>query len=184
MSNTKNRRLSRLILIAVSPFITCFICCNHPSLKTGVDQKMINTQIDTCNNPDADINCCFVFMPSELTPVMSIAVQNEPGEKLLITGTIFKSDGVTPYPDVILYAYHTDNSGHYSRKGDENGFQKWHGHLHGWCKTGSNGKYEIQTLRPARYPGVFSEVVGGGAANDSAANNRNIYVFHGRYSAQ
>ena len=84
--------------------------------------------------------------------VITIANKNEPGERLIITGTIFKIDGITPYPNVILYAYHTDNSGNYSKKGSEKGFQKWHGHLHGWCKTNSDGKYELHTIRPARYP--------------------------------
>jgi len=84
--------------------------------------------------------------------MMTIAEKNEPGDKLIITGTLFHSDGVTPYPDVILYAYHTDNTGHYTKKGNEKGFQKWHGHLHGWCKSDSKGRYEIHTIRPARYP--------------------------------
>lgn len=109
-------------------------------------------QKDLCDNPDAEINCCFVNMPSTLTTVMKVAKPNEAGEKLIITGTIFKSDGITPYPGVILYAYHTDNTGHYTKKGNETGFQKWHGYLHGWCKTDINGKYEIHSIRPARYP--------------------------------
>ena len=91
-------------------------------------------------------------MSGKLTNIMTIAQTNEPGDKLLITGTIFKSDGLTPYPNVILYAYQTDITGHYSKKGNETGFQKWHGHLHGWCKTDSDGKYELHSIRPARYP--------------------------------
>jgi protocatechuate 3,4-dioxygenase beta subunit len=83
---------------------------------------------------------------------MSIAKQDEPGERLVISGTIFKADGRTPYPNVILYAYHTDNKGYYSKTGKETGILKWHGRLHGWCKTDQNGYYEIRTIRPARYP--------------------------------
>jgi protocatechuate 3,4-dioxygenase beta subunit len=81
-----------------------------------------------------------------------IITKNDDGNKLIITGTILKADGVTPYPDVFLYAYHTDKTGHYSKNGKETGIQKWHGALHGWCKTDKNGKYEIHTIRPARYP--------------------------------
>jgi protocatechuate 3,4-dioxygenase beta subunit len=83
---------------------------------------------------------------------MTIADQKETGEKLMISGTIFKAYGKTPFPDIILYAYHTDSKGYYSKSGNETGVQKWHGHFHGWCKTDSNGYYEIHTIRPARYP--------------------------------
>ena len=107
---------------------------------------------DTCNDPDANINCCFINMPSHLTPVMEIAPKEEAGERIVIKGTIFKKDGVTPYPNLTLYAYQTDNNGYYAKKGTEKGFQKWHGHLHGWCKTDNNGRYEIHSIRPAPYP--------------------------------
>jgi protocatechuate 3,4-dioxygenase beta subunit len=91
-------------------------------------------------------------MPVTLTNIMTIAQKNEPGDKLVITGKIFKSDKITPYPNLILYAYHTDSKGYYSKNGSETGVQKWHGHLYGWCKTDRNGYYEIHSVRPARYP--------------------------------
>lgn len=107
---------------------------------------------DSCDDPDAGINCCFVNMPANVSAILSIAGKNETGERLLISGTIYKADGKTPYPAAWLYAYHTDHTGHYTKSGKETGFQKWHGHLHGWCKTDSVGHYEIHTIRPAPYP--------------------------------
>ena len=112
----------------------------------------LQAQEDPCDSPDADINCFFAGMPSSLSMVMDIADEDEPGERLVITGTLLKPDGKTPYPGVILYAYHTDKSGYYSKRGTERGVQKWHGRLHGWCKTDQNGRYEIRTIRPAPYP--------------------------------
>lgn len=47
-------------------------------------------------------------MPTKLTNIMSITQPNDLGDKFVINGTIFKPDEKTPYPDVILYAYHTD----------------------------------------------------------------------------
>jgi protocatechuate 3,4-dioxygenase beta subunit len=108
--------------------------------------------IDTCDNPDASIGCCFINVPPSLTSVMRIANEEEKGEKLIISGTIFKADGKTPCPNVTLYAYHTDSKGYYSKSGTETGAQKWHGRLHGWCRTDQDGRYEIRTIRPARYP--------------------------------
>jgi protocatechuate 3,4-dioxygenase beta subunit len=110
------------------------------------------TQADTCDDPDAPIGCNFRDMPANLTHVMTIADKEETGDRLVVSGTIFKADGKTPYPNVVLYAYHTDSKGYYSKSGKETGAQKWHGRLHGWCKTDENGYYEIRSIRPARYP--------------------------------
>jgi protocatechuate 3,4-dioxygenase, beta subunit len=119
--------------------------CNTSSSK---QHPSVNAD---CDNPDADVSCCFVNMPSSLQPAMII--NSSAGEKMVLKGTIFHADGKTPYEGVVLYAYHTDANGLYSKKGNETGFQKWHGALHGWCKTGKDGKYEIHTIRPAPYPG-------------------------------
>ena len=76
------------------------------------------------------------------------------GKKPLgINGTVFKADGKTPAPGVVLYFYHTDETGHYPTKGNEKGWAKRHGYLRGWAKTGEKGEYKFVTLRPAPYPG-------------------------------
>ena len=126
--------------------------CGQTSSQRDDNQQIIQAQIDTCDDPDANINCCFINMPATLTSTMTITNEKEAGNKLIISGTIFKADGITPYPGIILYAYHTDSKGYYSKNGKETGVQKWHGRLHGWCKTDNNGYYSIQTIRPARYP--------------------------------
>ena len=128
------------------------IGCGPRTSNADTRQASISGQKDSCDDPDADIHCCFINMPATLTSKMIIDKGNDPGEKLVISGRIFKADGITPYPDVILYAYHTDHNGYYSKKGNETGFQKWHGHLHGWCKSDSKGYYEIHSIRPAPYP--------------------------------
>jgi protocatechuate 3,4-dioxygenase beta subunit len=71
---------------------------------------------------------------------------------LLIRGVVYKADGKTPYPNVILYSYHTDETGIYPKKGGETGIRRWHGRLHGWCRTDAQGRYSIRTIRPASYP--------------------------------
>jgi protocatechuate 3,4-dioxygenase, beta subunit len=78
---------------------------------------------------------------------------NETGPKLIVTGTIYKKDGKTPAPNIILYIYHTDQDGKYSTKGNETGWGKRHGYIRGWIKTGADGRYAFYTLRPASYPG-------------------------------
>jgi protocatechuate 3,4-dioxygenase beta subunit len=89
----------------------------------------------------------------KLSPVDTLPDFNEPGPKLVISGTIFHKDGKTPAKDVILYIYHTDQKGEYSTKGNETGWGKRHGYIRGWIRTNADGKYAFYTLRPAAYPG-------------------------------
>ena len=96
--------------------LTSFSCGQTSSKRHG-NQQIVHAQIDTCDDPDANINCCFINMPSNLTSTMTIANLKEAGNKLIISGTIFKSDGKTPYSAIILYAYHTDSKGYYSKNG-------------------------------------------------------------------
>lgn len=119
--------------------------------KGKMETSNVTSVRDTCENPDADISCCFVNMPERLNSVMKIATENETGKRMIIKGRISKEDG-SPFSGIIVYAYHTDNSGIYPKKGNETGLQKWHGYLHGWCITDENGRYEIHSIKPGRYP--------------------------------
>lgn len=140
--------------ILITLFALTFSWNNFGQTSSQQDsyQQNITAPRDTCDNPDANIECYFLNMPETLESTMLIPYKNETAKELIITGKIFKSDGKTPFPNVILYAYHTDSRGYYSKKGNETGIQKWHGYLHGWCKTDSTGNYTIKTIRPAPYP--------------------------------
>lgn len=77
---------------------------------------------------------------------------NDKGSKLAVNGIVYKNDG-KPAANVIIYVYHTDQTGVYPAKGDEKGWGKRHGYLRGWMKTNEKGEYKFFTLRPAAYPG-------------------------------
>ncbi|MBN8824354.1 MAG: intradiol ring-cleavage dioxygenase [Spirosoma sp.] len=72
---------------------------------------------------------------------------------LAINGIVYKADGKTPAPGVILYVYHTDETGHYTAKESAKGWEKRHGSIRGWMRTNAKGEYKFVTLRPAPYPG-------------------------------
>jgi protocatechuate 3,4-dioxygenase beta subunit len=91
--------------------------------------------------------------PAHLTDRMTIAQPSEPGTRLVLEGTIFRPDGKTPAPDVLLYAYHTNAQGYYAHGPAATGQGRWHGDLRGWLRTGPKGRYRIETIRPAPYPG-------------------------------
>jgi len=94
----------------------------------------------------------YVGMPTNLKAVDTSAGWTEKGQKLLVTGTVFKLDGKTPAPKVIIYYWQTDNNGYYSLREGLEEKAKSHGSIRGWIKTDENGKYAIYTIRPAPYP--------------------------------
>jgi protocatechuate 3,4-dioxygenase beta subunit len=73
---------------------------------------------------------------------------DEPGEPLIVTGTIYAADGKAPVDGARLYVYQTDASGRYTRN-----FFSRKPRLRGWMKTGADGRYEFRTIKPGAYPG-------------------------------
>ncbi|MEJ7739742.1 MAG: hypothetical protein WKF97_20135 [Chitinophagaceae bacterium] len=90
-------------------------------------------------------------MPAALSWQTIISSTSEPGEGLVISGTIYKKDGRTPAGGVIMYLYQTDNNGYYSPAPGQTAASR-HGHLRGWVKTGTDGRYLFKTIKPASYP--------------------------------
>ncbi|MEQ8525279.1 intradiol ring-cleavage dioxygenase [Gracilimonas sp.] len=74
---------------------------------------------------------------------------NEP--KIKLTGTIYERDGVTPAGGVILFVHQTNRKGVYPTRGDETGWERNYGYIHGWVKTGADGRYTFYTFRPGEY---------------------------------
>jgi protocatechuate 3,4-dioxygenase beta subunit len=81
-----------------------------------------------------------------------MVADSEPGAALLLSGTIFQPDGVTPAKGIALYVYHTDIKGYYGNEGGNRQTQK--PRLRGWMRTGDDGRYEFRTIRPGSYPGT------------------------------
>ncbi|MCC5929169.1 MAG: intradiol ring-cleavage dioxygenase [Cyclobacteriaceae bacterium] len=94
----------------------------------------------------------YVGMPENISAVDTSSGWYDNGQKLLITGRVFKTDGRTPAPNVIIYYYQTDATGYYPVKKGLDEKVKNHGSVRGWVKTDQQGKYAIYTIRPAPYP--------------------------------
>lgn len=88
-----------------------------------------------------------------LTGAATIPPAGEAGERLVLGGRVLQPDGVTPAPDVVVYAYHTNAAGVYPTRGIERGWDRRHGYLRGWIMTGPDGEYRFETIRPGPYPG-------------------------------
>jgi protocatechuate 3,4-dioxygenase, beta subunit len=89
--------------------------------------------------------CGSCDVPKDVSWEVTLVPKGEPGEQLVLTGTIYKEDGVTPDSGITLFLYQADAGGYYHRP-KENVFDP---KIHGWLRTGKDGKYEIHSIKPA-----------------------------------
>ncbi|HSO73760.1 MAG TPA: protocatechuate 3,4-dioxygenase [Blastocatellia bacterium] len=82
--------------------------------------------------------------PSRIT----IAAKEEPGERLIVAGRVFSTDGVTGMAAASVYVYHTDVKGYYTPGANDNRNPR----LRGYMRTDAQGRYEFSTIKPGSYP--------------------------------
>lgn len=91
-------------------------------------------------------------LPSALSSTVRLTPEAEPGERMEISGFVYRVDGRTPAPGVILYLWQTNAQGLYVPGPCQRGAAASHGSLRGWLRSGSRGEYAFSTIRPAPYP--------------------------------
>jgi protocatechuate 3,4-dioxygenase beta subunit len=89
--------------------------------------------------------------PAKLNRTTIVAGSAEPGERMEISGKIYRADGNTPATGIILYVYHTNAKGYYLPS-DTQTVARRHGHLRNWMITNNKGEYRFTTIRPGQYP--------------------------------
>ena len=129
-------------LLAILLTVLLSSCANSQNQDT---RRLVGGACEGCE-------AIFEYGNRELTSVDTLPDFNDEGLKIKVSGTVYQSDGKAPAKDVILYIYHTDQSGIYATKGDETGWAKRHGYIRGWAKTDINGQYTFYTLKPGVYP--------------------------------
>lgn len=109
--------------------------------------------VPVVGGPCEGCEAVFQGVPAAPAGEARIAPTDEPGERLRIEGTVRDAAG-QPVPGVIVYAYHTDARGLYPRPATAVGpAADRHGRLRGFARTGADGGYAFDTIRPAAYPG-------------------------------
>jgi protocatechuate 3,4-dioxygenase beta subunit len=131
-------------------FAISFCSCSQKSNHSNTNNKAAKNEIRAggrCEDCSAIYDCPVAF--GQLNETDTLPDFNEPGPKIKISGTIYHADGKTPAPDIVLYIYHTDQQGLYTKKKSADGR---HGYIKGWVKTNEDGFYTFYTLVPASYP--------------------------------
>ncbi len=82
-----------------------------------------------------------------------LAGDDEPGERLMLTGAVYSSDCRTPLPRTLIEIWQADHGGQYDKKrpGDFSEPSPPF-HLRGMLLTDDKGRYEIETIVPGAYP--------------------------------
>ncbi len=135
-----------LALLAVSLTTGCHGQKRPNSSPKETSEKVVGGGCDGCE-------IMYIGMPEKISSTDTGPGWYEKGQKLIVTGTVYRLDGKTPAPGVILYYWQTDNNGYYTPKKGMDERAKRHGHIRGWVKTDGSGQYTIRTIRPAPYPG-------------------------------
>ncbi len=123
----------------------CTVQNNQSNPNTNANRQIVGGGCDGCE-------IMYVDMPPVINATDTSMAWFEKGQKLIITGTVYKLDGKTPAPNVIVYYWHTDHDGYYAYKNGLTENARQHGYIRGWIKTDQQGKYSIYTIRPAPYP--------------------------------
>ncbi len=142
--------MKQIILIISLITIVHFAGCSQQP-DESINLKGITTS-ESCEGCEAVYESPVPL--TKLSWVDTLPDYNLAGPKLHIEGIVYHKDGETPAKNVVIYIYHTDQTGRYSTTGNETGWGKRHGNLRGWVKTDNEGKYAFFTLRPASYPGA------------------------------
>lgn len=81
-----------------------------------------------------------------------LAGPDEPGQRLILSGTVYGADCKTPLPGALLDFWQANDAGQYDTTTPGNFTEKHDFHLRGMLYTDEDGRYEIETVIPGRYP--------------------------------
>lgn len=141
----------KISFVFILAMLTMTGCAQSSSQKQAAKNTVSKHVGGRCEGCEAIYESPIPF--EKLSSVDTLPDFNDPGTKIEISGIVYHADGKTPAKDVVVYVYHTDQTGIYPKKGDENGWAKRHGYIRGWVKTDKDGSYRFYTLKPAAYPG-------------------------------
>jgi protocatechuate 3,4-dioxygenase, beta subunit len=136
--------MKHLLLLIICLITLSLHSCSQPHQPKSTDKKVGGG----CEGCEAVYESPIPF--NQLNHIDTLPDFFEQGSKLVVSGIVYKADGRTPAQNVVLYVYHTDQKGFYSKGSGKEGLR--HGYIRGWVRTNAKGEYKILTLIPASYP--------------------------------
>lgn len=136
----------RIILLPIVFFAVGCSAQTSTPVNNNVSTKTIGGPCEGC---EAIYENTVPF--EQMNEVDTLPIFHEQGPKLMVSGTVYRPDGKTPAPGIVLYVYQTDQTGRYRTTGNETGWARRHGTIRGWIKTNEKGEYRFYTIRPAAY---------------------------------
>lgn len=143
-----DRRGFTLGLVLAGPLIVGAACSRAIPATGGAVGPQIRSDLYACEGCESVAE----RHPDGVSWMAILAGPSEPGERMRLTGQVFRPDGVTPAPSVIVYAHHTNAAGLYADGSPETVWSRRHGRLRGWARTNIDGRYVFETIKPAPYP--------------------------------
>lgn len=116
--------------------------------RTAQDAGRARTDLYNCEGCEA-----VAEHPSRDLPALArVPHEGLAGQPLQLRGRVFLPDGVTPAAGIVLYIHHTNSAGLYADGAPDTVWSRRHGRLRGWIRTGIDGRYGFDTIKPAPYP--------------------------------
>ena len=123
--------------------------CRGDSSAQAKDDSLLAAIKKNAKQDPADSYWGARSAPPDVSWRTKLATSDDPGDRILISGTVYKPDGKAVAANTLIYLYHTDVHGIYGRK--EKGEHR-HGRHRGWMLTDQKGRYEFESILPASYP--------------------------------
>lgn len=145
---------SYLLFTSALLTVLAFTFCKGQSSKPSANTSSVKTKKPGPVGGGCDgCELMFIGIPQQINSIDTSPGWKEKGQPLVIKGKAFTRDGITPAAGIIIYYWQTDHKGYYSPAPGLDERVKRHGHIRGWVKTDSAGRYTLLTIRPAPYPG-------------------------------
>ena len=119
--------------------------------SANISQVLTDKKYDAIHPETAFRNIIEKYCKAE---TISIITDTIPGRKIKVMGTIKNAEG-SPVVSALVYMYQTDSRGWYAADASHvlmNEGDMRHARLFGYVRTDKDGKFELQTIKPAGYP--------------------------------
>jgi len=152
MTDIDRRRaaLGLTLMAAGGVAVACSRGGNARAAQSAAAAGQVRPDLYNCDGCEAVAERDPAGIPSRVI----LAGPDEPGERMLLEGRVLATDRVTPAEGVVIYAHQTNAEGLYANGGPETVWSRRHGRLRGWVRTGADGRYAFETIKPAPYPSM------------------------------